>query len=246
MRKKTPAQKLTWLRKNHVILKKEKPTDSTIKRLYSFYHRNPLSTPRNLAYGYKGRLERKVERYGEKAIIRTPKGKISAKDYYRRQSTRTAKQIRKELSPNIVNIKFNRKFLSGKREDHFRYVFRDGKGIEINILNVKDNLNRLRRIDIPDLMENLAIFYGKRDFLYTKRTIGALIIYDTKNMPDDPVPRPVKFGLKNEFEDYLWDMLHELLVTDIFQHYKDAIVFLKHVDVFIRTREKPTPIEQLV
>lgn len=244
MSDKKQARKLSWLRKNKVILKKEKIRPSTVDRLYSFYHRNPLSTPRNLAYGYKGRLEKTIEK-GAEAKLRTPKGTVTVKEYVKVKNQASAKRVRKELSPNIAGIKFGHRFKSGKREDRFRYVFRDGKGITVTISNVKNALHRLKTSDIPDLMENVAVFYKLRNYLYKHRAIGALIIYETKNLPDDPIPRPVKFVVDTEFESYLWDMIYALLIQDVFEHYKDAIVHLKYVDVFIRTRDRPTAIERL-
>lgn len=244
--KKTYQQKLAWLRKNNIVLKKEKLRPSTVNRLYSFYQRNPLSTPRNLAYGMGKRVEHIIEEYGEKGSIRTPKGQMAVKKYIKSKSRRSAKRVKHELSTNITWVKFDQSFKSGKREDRFRYVLKGGQGIIITALNVNSVLNELQRTYIPELMQNIQIFYKRRGYFYKNRAIGALIIYDTENMPDDPVPRPVKFTDDKEFPQYLWDMLHELLITDILRHYKDAIIKLICIDVFIRTSEKPTAVEVLL
>jgi len=243
--KKTNAQKLTWLRKNHVILKKEKVRASTVNRLYSFYQRNPLSTPRNLAYGLPGRIQKKFETEdGKITYVYTPKGKITTKQYIKLIDTRTNRQIKRELPVNISTPKFSHRFKSGKREDRFRYVFEPY--LKVTALNVNDVLARLKKIYIPDLMETVDLFYKRRKIFYQTRVIGALILYDTENMPEDNLPRPVKFSTKQDFPGYLWDMLHELLVTDILRNYKDAIINLKCIDVFIRTQIKPSNIEKLL
>lgn len=244
MRNKKQAQKLSWLRKNKVILKKEKIRPSTVDRLYSFYHRNPLSTPRNLAYGYKGRLEKTIEK-GPTAKLKTPRGTITVKEYVKNLDRVSSENVKRELSPSIANQKFGHRFVSGKREDRFRYSFRNGDGIQVTSLNVDKVLESLKTTDLPDLMEQVAIFYRLRSYLYKHRAIGALIIYKTINTPDDAIPRPVKFGPDTEFGSYLYDMIDVLLTQDIFEHYKDAIVLLEHVDVFIRTRDIPTAIERI-
>lgn len=244
MSDKKQARKLSWLRKNKVILKKEKIRPSTVDRLYSFYHRNPLSTPRNLAYGYKGRLEKTIEK-GAEAKLRTPKGTMTVKEYVKVKNQASAKRVREELSPSVSSVKFGHRFVSGKREDRFRYSFRNDEGIIVTDLNVDKVLKSLKKTDIPDLMEHVAVFYKLRNYLYKHRAIGALIIYATINTPDDPVPRPVKFVVDTEFESYLYDMIDALLTQDIFAHYKDAIVQLNYIDVFIRTRDVPTPIERI-
>lgn len=239
--KLTYQNKLSWLRTHKVILKKEKIRASTVDRLYSFYQRYPLDTPRNLAYGLPKRIEKTLE---TKKEFQTPKGKITAKQYVRSIDKTTAKELREQIPPHIGRIKFSHRYKSGKRDDAFRYAFRDGKGITVNSVNIKSALAELERVHIPDLIETLNLFFEYRKYFYGKRLVGALILYDTENMPDDPIPRPVKFVDKNEFQKYLFDMLYELLVTDILRNYKDAIVRLRYIDVFIRTREKPTVVEQ--
>jgi len=75
-------------------LKKEKIRPSTVSRLYSFYQRNSLDTPRNLAYGMPKRLNRKLEEHPEQPIY-TPKGKITVKQYVKSLDKRTIRQSKK-------------------------------------------------------------------------------------------------------------------------------------------------------
>lgn len=246
--KKTNAQKLTWLRKNKVVVKRGKIRSSTVDRLYSFYQKNPLSTPRNLAYGFPGRIDKALE---NEKNLRTPKGRITASQYVKTIDKMTAKEIIRLTPENITDVKFSHRFKSGKREDSFRYVLpttekKKGRhpGMRADVLNVNDVLDRLRRVYIPDMMEHIDLLYKKRGRFYTQRTVGALIVFETKNMPDDPVPRPVKFSLIAEFPEYLLDMLHELLITDILRNYKDAIIYLRYIHVFIRTRQSPTTLDR--
>lgn len=99
-KKLTYEQKLSWLRKNKVVLKKEKIRQSTVSRLYSFYHRNPLDTPRNVAYGLSRRVEHKIEIKGENAKIKAPK-KITAKEYVKRRREQIDAQTEKKLEEII-------------------------------------------------------------------------------------------------------------------------------------------------
>jgi len=249
-RKITVKAKLAWLRKNNIILKKEQPRESTTKRLYSFYQKNPLSTPRNLAYGLPKRFEKKLAKEdGTKTYVQTPKGKISTKEYIKLIDKMSIEKSIREMPLNISSLKFSQKFKSGKGEDRFRYVIDPNKrpaGLTITRVNVEHMLEVLKRVYIPDLMESIDKLYKNRRYFYKTRLIGALIIYDTHNMPDDSYPRGVAFGTREEFPDYLWDMLYELLVTDIFRNYHEAVVNLKHFDIFIRTTIRPSSIEKLL
>lgn len=239
----TDKQKLAWLKKNKVLVKTETPSKSTIRRLYSFYQRNPLSTPRNLAYGMPKRIDRTLEKQG---TLQTPKGAITAEDYIQTKSKKTVEEIQQMLPPGITWKTFDHRFKSGKREDRFRYIINHYQGLRITYLNHNGMLIHIKQNILPDLMETIKLYLKKRSYFYKTRTIGAIILYDTKNIPGDPIPRPVAFTQAKEFEEYLFDMLQELLITDIFRNYKDAIVTLKYIDIFIRTRKEPSGVEKLL
>lgn len=238
-------RKLSQTEQQKALQKKGIPskglTKQTTRRLYKYYieKKNPATDPRALAYGEHKRLEKRAE-----------KGKtITKKDYrilIRRQEKATREQVDKELYENISSMKYSHKFKSKKREDRFRYSFDPPQGFEITALTVTHKLNALHRTYIPDLMETINMLYKRRGRFYRTRLIGSLIIYSTKNMPQDAIPRPTKFVEINEFPKYLEDMLYQLLVIDIFRHYKEAIVTLEHIDIFIRTRSTPSMTEQML
>ena len=238
---KIPSQ----MRQRQALQKKHIPTKGlsrqTTRRLYKYYieKKNPASDPRALAYGEHKRLEQRVE-----------KGRAMTKKQYReiirRQEKATREQVNKELYENISSMKYSHRFKSKKREDRFRYSFDPPKGFEITSLTVGKKLQALHKTYIPDLMETINMLYKRRGRFYKTRIIGSIIIYTTKNMPQDAVPRPTKFVEMNEFQKYLEDMLYQLLVIDIFRHYKEAIITLEHIDVFIRTRSTPSMTEQML
>ena len=246
MDKKTYDSKLLWLRKNKIVLKKEKIRPSTVSRLYSFYQRNSLDTPRNLAYGMPKRLNRKLEEHPEQPIY-TPKGKITVKQYVKSLDKRTIRQVRKEIS-RTSQVKFNHRFKSGKVDDYFIYPFRDGKRIETTALNVNTVLSQLKYADIPDLMEQLSVLFKYRKIFYKDRLVGAVLHYDTKDMPDDPKPRSISFTPQKNFAQYLHDMINALLTQDVFRREstKDGILYFTYLEVFVRTRQRPTIVEQML
>jgi hypothetical protein len=242
---KMPSQ----TRQRQALQKKHIPTKGlsrqTTRRLYKYYieKKHPASDPRAYAYGEQKRVERRIEKEG--TLVAGTGEKISAKTYIKNIDKRTRRQTEKQLHGNVQDIKFTRRFKSGKREDSFRYMF-DKKGLVVDGTNIKSILTYLEKTIIPDLMENVDVLYDKRGRFYAERTIGALIVYKTKNVPDDPVPRPVKFSTREDFKNYLLDMLYELLVVDILRHYKNAIIRLTHIDVFIRTRKTPSSVDRLL
>lgn len=246
MKKLSYQEKLSWLKK-HNIIKKKKPVKSTVNRLYSFYQRNPLDTPKHLAYGMKKRLKEKYKtQEPEKTYLRTPEGKITVKEYIQKQSQKTKKEIKKETTPDTTWQIFDHRFRSGKIEDRFRYVINRKQGLTIHALNLNNMMKHIKKHIIPDIMEIIELYYSKRKPFYKNRRIGAIIIYDTYNVPGEPIPRPVAFTKKIKFEKYLMDMLEQLIIIDIIRHYKNAQIRLKYIDIFIRTKQTPSNIDKML
>jgi hypothetical protein len=190
------------------------------------------------------RIEKTIEAQKE---FRTPKGKITAKEYIRKIDKRTKKEIEREMPPSI-KVTYNKRYKSGKMDDALLYPFRDGKGITITALNVNHVLAQIRKIDIPDLMEHIDTLFRHRQIFYRDRLVGAIIHYKTKDMPDEPKPRGVAFHSQREFEQYLFDMIDTMLTDDIFrkESTKDGIVYLTYLEIFVRTRQTPTIVEQML
>lgn len=244
------AEQRRALKKKHI------PTKGlskwTLYRRYHYYIKknNPASDPVALAYGEKRRFEQRLDKDGQRRIETGTGRTITAQEYIRHVDKTTSKKATREMPATITAVKTSQRFKSGKREDRFRYVFNpEAKkpGLVVNALNVKNILERLQQVHIPELMEAVDLLYKHRGhYLYRDRTIGALILYETAQMPHDAVPRPVKFSTREKFPGYLHDMLYELLVIDILRHYKDAIIRLRFIDVFIRTRQSPTNIERML
>jgi len=225
-------------------------TKSAVYSLYHFYvtQKHPKSMPRYLAYRTEKRFETRVEtaEQPEKIMVRTGTGqKISARQLLRKLDKSTAREVKHELPPVATMIGTSKRFKSGKRDDGFRY--RLDPSLEINFLNYKSKLQRLHSVHIPEITEVIDLLYKWRGRFYGSRIIGAAIFFDTENTPDfTNNPRGVKFTSREEFPEYLFDMLYELIVTDILRHYKDAIITIKYIEVYIRTQQHPSNIEQLL
>lgn len=255
MRTKTHAQKISWLRKNKIVLKKEKIRPSTVNRLYSFYHRNPLSTPRNLAYGYPERLEKKIMRYGAKAVIRTPKGKITGKQYVRSRAKSSQKEVR-DLLPGYITPKFGMYYSKVKHvRDEFIYIIKPR--IISTRTNKRQTLRKLQSVVIPDIVFYLSIFLEKRAYLYKHHDIGALLHYDTSNFTTaSGVENPSGYTRMPWITVYNNDMVAEALF-EAFQgalHIFDTVsgkasrgatIELFRVDIYISTKEKATTFDEL-
>lgn len=165
--KSSYTQKLKWLRKNKVITKKGGVKKSTVERLYSFYHRNPLSTPRNLAYGYPQRIEKSIEKQQD---IETPKGRITAKKYRKRQLKTLDKQIASQLGhgvtyrPNIKTKAFKRV------QNHILYHFPHNQYVAVKLSTGKNNvgkmMNRANKEIFPVLKKDITLFINTKSGKY--------------------------------------------------------------------------------
>lgn len=234
MRTKLSYQKkLSWLKKNNVVLKKEKMRESTVDRLYSYYHKNPLNTPRDFAMGMGKRAVKNIEKGRD---LQTPKGKISAQKYIQKYDEKTRKEILSQLSPNVHHVLFNQYFSGMKKiRDSFIYYINPPKGLDINNINKFSVMEHLRKNVINDIMRNIKLMWKKRLILYKDNYIGAVIIYEVSNAPNAGDPRGVAFMPYEKFEKYLHGMIWELVITDILRHYPEADISLKKIQVFIST-----------
>jgi hypothetical protein len=269
MRKRTYAQKLSWLRTHNVITKKEKPIDSTVSRLYSFYHRHPLSTPRNLAYGYPRRIEAKIERHGEKATVRSPKGKVTARDYILRERKKIDARTQRALSniPNLsVNLNRNLKW-SKKGLDVFHFELQ----VKFTEHGYSDEVDAVKKYIHSNIMPKIAEILRIRRPLYDQgeHVIGVKVNFKTLDQGMQTY--------KSDYDEYgarvLTDeqiTVHEFHMTvvyretyrsmeeledDIFEalehgagkvfDYKYIVIILDSIEVGIITRQSMNRVEQL-
>lgn len=172
--KRTYEQKLGWLRKKHVIIKAKRA--STVDRLYSFYQRNPLSTPRNLAYGLPKRIEKSIEKGKD---FKTPKGKITAKQYVKKHENKQRKEIKTKLPSNIT-INFARYYKNvDKLMDWYDYRIRPPiVATNVTLVQARKRLQFVIN-DIIEITHHLKKIRGKT---YQDYDIGGKLLGKTKNM----------------------------------------------------------------
>jgi hypothetical protein len=231
------------LRKHNVITKKEKPIEATANRLYSFYHRNPLSTPRNLAYGYPRRIEQKIEKYGEKAVIRAPEGTVNAKDYIRNKDKQSISLILRQISEKtqVQDLHFSKRMRVGKVRDTFKYIIRPP--IVTNAV-MRKNAEARMSIEVRNIMDIVDIIWKARSYFYSDNVIGALIFSNAENVPNPPPLYGVEFNTYDKFAPRLHNMV-KVLYSNVFNNYPDAIIEIFRIDIIISTAGKLSTLSRL-
>lgn len=250
------TKKLAWLRKRHIIVKKGKVAKTTVNRLYTKFkiQKMPLSTPRDVAMGMGKRLERKIERYGADAVIRTPKGKITGKRYVRNIARTSQKQVRRDL-PNYISPTFGIKYKNQHVRDEFVYTIRPP--IVTTRSGIPKTKTYLRKTLIPDILFYLKIFLEKRGYLYKHHDIGALVFYNTNKFttangivnPSGYARMPwIAIRSYSIIEDELFKAFNQALHifdTTSGKASRGASIELYRVDVYISTKERATTFDEL-
>jgi hypothetical protein len=172
---KTYQQKLSWLKKNKVMISK-KPSPSSVNRAYSYYQRNPLNTPLYIAYGLKKRIEKKIEKNGDKAILNTPKGKITAKAYYKKKSQKSYDEIQTIISPQIT---FEHDIYRKNKRVNDYLTFRTS--ITCNRNNYYECLSRVTTNIIPTISDSLMLVIRYRRQFYSDYLVVAKITFESSD-----------------------------------------------------------------
>lgn len=248
-KKTTQEQKLKWIKENKIpVHKKLKP--STINRLYSFYHKNPLSTPYSQAYGMQKRMHRYIEKTPEIYKIKTPKGRITTKKYIHQIDKETKKEAL-DLIPSYVNVDFNRYYPTVKHlRDEMRFVIKPP--IKACVANMSKSLKRVSNEVIPLIIDTIKIIVKKRSFFYSGYDIGALCHFDSSDIETeggvtDPsfYTRVAWIDINNLslFSDSVFEAIKKGF--DKVYDYKGSSVTLFRIDVYISTKWKASQVDML-
>jgi len=246
--KMTIGQKLAWLRRNAIITRAETPRESTVNRLYSFYQRNPLDTPRNLAYGMPKRVDRTLQRKG---TLQTPKGAVPAKQYVKKIDVDTGKAVMRDVSPDVYRVSLSK---------HFKSVGKVRDTLFIRIMPPVVSTSQTFPEDVEERIDEVVYFieqeitklWNRRKRFYSdNHRVGALLFYTTANVktqdnreersvtitnPDGWMPMPwcelsqVRSELKNSF----------MVVCSMVMRYESSAVFVNSVEIFISNKDKET------
>jgi hypothetical protein len=237
------TKKLTWLRKKGVKFRKTKPSKTTVDRYYSVIKKRGENIPKDIMAGNIKRLQTKIEKHGEKATIRTPKGKISAKEYVREIDKQSINKILSRISPmtQVQDVYFNKHIKAGKVRDTFKYIIRPP--IVTNMV-MRRNAEARMTIEVREIMKIIDIIWKERGHFYSDSVIGALIFSNAENVPNPPPPYGVEFNTYEKFASRLHNMV-KVLYSNVFNNYPDAIIEIFRIDVFISTAGKLSNLSKL-
>lgn len=253
MKRRTYAQKLSWLRKHNVITKKEKPIDSTVSRLYSFYHRHPLSTPRNLAYGYPQRIEQKIEKYGEKAIIRSPKGKLSIKQYVKKTDKRQETEIINKVPVNVT-LSFKHYYRTvDKLMDWMTYHITPP--ITATTVTVGKARKRAKKVQ-EDIVNIIHMVRNARATSYKNYDIGGRLTAQTRNVEtmngekNPPLIIAMAWTNLSRPDEFFYGTMNEAFETAFKVLYgvsaqANAMVIITAVEIKFTTDKRPSNYDRL-
>jgi len=260
-RKISYESKLAWLKRRE-LLDKEKPSQSTVNRLYSFYHKNPLSTPLAVAYGLKPRVEKKVTSKGEEAIIRTGMGVIPVKKYVQSVRRRVDRSTKTEVTRRMT---LNR-YLSWSKK--VQDILTLPVGVVASEEDYSSKMQEIAKIFEEDVRPTVRRFVKVRKPLYDfgEYLIGARLHFVTS---------PLKTTTSRDFEnliggdpitvtsfhttvsymslkrkDWLGAMMRGLYGSaktgfdKVFQ-YENSWVLLKEISFVVITRTRATGLERL-
>lgn len=255
-------QKLAWL-KRHRIIKKDNPSKSTVNRLYSFYQRRPLSTPVELAYGLKPRLEKKIKKKGKDASVKTAKGEMPVSEYVKIISEDVDRETRSSVR-HKMNL--NRYFPSSEKiQDVFtipvHLVVREktftersldwAKFLAEEVIPTVRKFVRLRRrvYKFGEYLIATRCWFRTSDLVTTANedfdniTAGRDKVIVTKFFMSTPFVPIDRKGWLEDFSDELYKRVIEGF--EVVFRYRKSWVELKEISVVVMTRDRVTPIERL-
>jgi hypothetical protein len=253
--------KLAWLKRRD-LMDKDKPSASTVNRLYSFYHRNPLSTPLAVAYGLKHRVEQKATKKGGEAVVRTGRGMIPVKRYV----LQVRKRVDRETRESVTHRMTLNRYLSWSKK--VQDIFTLPIGVMVKEDNYKDQMQVISKVFEEDVRPTVRRFIQVRRPLYEFGTylIGARLHFVTS-----PLKTTVSRDIGNLIEgdstivtsfhttvayisldskDWLNRLMMRLYQSSkigfdkVFQ-YKNSWVLLKDISFVVITRTRATGLERL-
>ena len=202
--------KLKWLKKNKIVTK-ETPTRSTINRLYSFYHRNPLNTPLYVAYGLQKRIDRSIEKKGGGFELQTPQGKITAKRYIDEKVKNRVNIVKRKLSPQASFAHSKYKKYMHRVQDYLVYR----PNITANEENLNKKIEQLRKQILPEIQDDIDLIAKNFRIFYKTPLIGSVSSLKSQDFPQGQGFNYQRVGFirlyKKQYNKYLDFFIDELL-----------------------------------
>lgn len=211
-KKLTPQQKLSWL-KNNKIITKEKPSQSTINRLYSFYHRNPINTPLYVAYGLQKRIDKRLDQYGADYKMQTPKGRITAKKYMQDTVKQRFKNVNRKLSYQTTFTHSKYKKYMHRVQDYLVYR----PNITANDENIDRAMKKIQTQLLPVIRKDVDLVAKNFNMFYKTALIGAVSSFKSHDFPQGLGYNYQRLGFirlyEKQYRKYLDFFIDELFNT---------------------------------
>jgi methyl coenzyme M reductase subunit D len=226
-------EKLRWLHSHNVILKDKKPSKASVDRLFSFYQKNPLSTPIEFAYGMKKRVKKTIDIKGKDYKLQTPEGKVSAKDYIKTREKQKEDLVKKKID-------FNTSFVSGRYKKYMKrvqdyLVYR--YDITANEANISKVLRDIERNVIPVIKRDITIVYRNYREFYEDILVGAIISFKSSDFPQGEGTQHRRVGFvhlyKSNYKEYI-----DFFLEHLFENIKEGLLLVRQYNNFAITLKK--------
>ena len=220
----TYQQKLLWLKKNKII-KKEQPSKSTVNRLYTFYHRYPITTPQYIAYGLHKRINKRLEQYGESYTMQTPIGRVTAKKYMKETVKARVTYVTKKLSyqTHFTHSKY-KKYMK-RVQDYLIYK----PNIIANEENLQQILKKIHKQIIPMIRKDVDLIARNFDIFYKTTLIGSVSSFKSNDFPQGEGYNyqrvPFIRLYKNRYREYL-----DFFIDELYQSIRNGLSLVYKYD----------------
>lgn len=221
-------KKLNFLYKNNIIKDDKKISKSSVNRLYSFYQRNPLSTPILEAYGMKKSIRRSVDRFGGDYILSTPKGKISAEKYIKSESRRLVYRTRRQISPQ-AGFKANvyRKYID-RIQDFLSYRY----SISCNQGNYDKVLSYIERHVLPVIRSDVDLVASNFKRFYSTPMVGSVAGFRSKDFPMGEGEFFSRVAFTRLYRDRRYERYLDFFINSLFDSLKGGFLLVHRYNNF--------------
>lgn len=250
-RKKTINQQRKWLIDKKILKKKDKTANSTVKRLYSFYQKNPLSTPIYLAYGHKKRISNLLEKKGKNYNLKQPQNKkISIEKYVKDKNKRINIQTKKQVSYGAVfKTGTYRKYLDRVQESLSYHYY-----IKCKRETLAKTLNYVERNVLPVIRRDLKIVIKNYLGFYKTPVISCVTGFKSSDFPQGAgqsfqrvAYTRIYMDKYNQYLTFFMDSLFDSIKNgfEICIVYEDMEIILYRIDIVITSDLRSTQLEKL-
>lgn len=216
-----------WLKDKKILIRKKRPSDRVIKRLYSFYHKYPLDTPLQVAYGMKKRISENIEVYGGNYELYTPGGKVTSEKYIKDRVKKREKLVRRSLSfkAHFVTNKY-RPYIK-RVQDYLVYRF----NLIANEATLHDVLRKFERDNLPIIENDIKIYYKNYKNFYKTMLVGSIAKFVSTDFPQGKGESFLRVGFVR-FYTNKYDEYRKFFVNELMDSVRRGFLIVKQYDRF--------------